>query len=57
MTTPDVTRFGTGDALATLADEFGQLAVSLADGADQPFTSNGWSSSRSAGSPGLSTPL
>jgi hypothetical protein len=38
MTTPDVTQFGTGDALATLADQFGQLAVSLADGADQPFT-------------------
>jgi hypothetical protein len=29
---------GAGDALATMADQFGQLAVSLADGADQPFT-------------------
>jgi hypothetical protein len=38
MTTQDSTEFGTGDALAVLADQFGQLAVSLADGADQPFT-------------------
>ena len=38
MTIPDSPEYGTGDALATLADEFGQLAVSLADGADQPFT-------------------
>ena len=29
---------GNGDALATMADQFGQLALSLADGADQPFT-------------------
>ena len=29
---------GTGDALAMMADQFGQLAVSLANGADQPFT-------------------
>ena len=36
--TPDFTQLGTGDALAALADEFGQLAVSLANGADQPFT-------------------
>jgi hypothetical protein len=36
--TPTVHDLGTGDALATLADQFGQLAVSLADGADQPFT-------------------
>src|SRR6476469_9093999 len=35
---PTVNDLGTGDALATLADQFGQLAVSLADGADQPFT-------------------
>jgi hypothetical protein len=35
---PDSTQFGTGDALAVMADQFGQLAVSLADGADQPFT-------------------
>ena len=27
-----------GDALSTMADQFGQLALSLADGADQPFT-------------------
>ena len=27
-----------GDALAVLADQFGQLAVSLANGVDQPFT-------------------
>ena len=38
MTTPDLPQFGTGDALATLADQFGQLAVSLANGADEPFT-------------------
>lgn len=37
MTSP-VDRFGTGPALATLADEFGQLALSLADGGDQLFT-------------------
>jgi hypothetical protein len=30
--------FSTGDALAVMADQFGQLALSLADGADQPFT-------------------
>ena len=36
--TPDFTQSGTGDALAAMADEFGQLAVSLANGADQPFT-------------------
>ena len=36
--TPDMHDIGTGDALATMADQFGQLAVSLADGADQPLT-------------------
>lgn len=30
--------FGTGETLAVMADQFGQLAVSLADGADQPLT-------------------
>ena len=29
---------GNGEALATMADQFGQLALSLAGGADQPFT-------------------
>jgi len=36
--TPPINQFSTGDALAVMADQFGQLAVSLADGADQPFT-------------------
>ena len=36
--TLDMQQFSTGDALATMADQFGQLAVSLADGADQPLT-------------------
>lgn len=36
--TPDLYDTGAGDALATLADQFGQLAVQLADGADQPLT-------------------
>jgi len=36
--TPDLTQFDTGDALALMADQFGQLAVALANGADQPFT-------------------
>src|SRR6478609_12066845 len=36
--TPDRTDLSTGDALATMADQFGQLAVSLADGADHLFT-------------------
>src|SRR6476469_595962 len=35
---PTVNDLGTGDALATMADQFGQLAVSLADGADHLFT-------------------
>jgi hypothetical protein len=35
---PVMNETGAGDALATMADQFGQLAVSLADGADQPFT-------------------
>jgi hypothetical protein len=38
MTTPDLPQFGTGDALATLADQFGQLAISLANGVDEPVT-------------------
>ena len=38
QTAADPTRFGTGDVLATMADQFGQLAVSLAAGADQPLT-------------------
>jgi len=29
---------GAGEALATMADQFGQLAMSLGDGADEPFT-------------------
>lgn len=36
--TPAMKQVGTGDELALMADQFGQLAVSLADGADQPFT-------------------
>jgi hypothetical protein len=36
--TPDIGDAGAGDALAILADQFGQLAVQLADGADQPHT-------------------
>src|SRR6476620_5607145 len=36
--TPDMNELSTGDALALMADQFGQLAVSLAEGADQPFT-------------------
>ena len=36
--TPDITAFSTGAALASMADQFAQLAVSLADGADQPLT-------------------
>jgi hypothetical protein len=36
--TREMQQFGTGDALAAMADQFGQLAVSLADGADQPLT-------------------
>ena len=35
---PAVNELNTGEALAVMADQFGQLAVSLADGADQPFT-------------------
>ena len=35
---PAMDAFSTGDALAVMADQFGQLALSLADGADQPFT-------------------
>ena len=36
--TAAINHFTTGDAFAVMADQFGQLAVSLADGADQPFT-------------------
>jgi hypothetical protein len=35
---PDTEPFDTGQTLAVMAAEFGQLAVSLADGADQPLT-------------------
>lgn len=39
MMTPAINRLTTTiDASAVIADQFGQLAVSLADGADQPFT-------------------
>jgi hypothetical protein len=38
MTTPDLPQFDTGDALATMADQFGQLAISLANGVDEPVT-------------------
>jgi hypothetical protein len=34
----DLPQFGTGDALAVMVIKFGRLAVSLADGAGQPFT-------------------
>jgi hypothetical protein len=36
--TPAMDDSSNGDALAVMADQFRQLAVSLADGADQPFT-------------------
>lgn len=36
--TPDPHDTGAGQALTTLADQFGQLAVQLADGIDQPLT-------------------
>jgi ANTAR domain/GAF domain len=36
--TQTVSTLGAGDALANLADQFGQLAMSLADGADEPLT-------------------
>jgi hypothetical protein len=35
---PAVNDPGNGDALAALAEEFGQLAVSLAAGVDERFT-------------------
>lgn len=35
---PDTEHLSTSDALATMADQFAQLAMSLADGADQPLT-------------------
>ena len=35
--TTDMQDLVTGDALATMADQFGQLAMSLADGADEPL--------------------
>jgi len=38
LSPPDSPAFSTSDALAVLAAQFGQLAVLLADGADQPFT-------------------
>jgi hypothetical protein len=34
----EMKQFNTGDELATMADQFGQLALSLAEGADQPLT-------------------
>ena len=34
----DIEHLNTGDELATLADQFGQLAMSLAAGVDEPFT-------------------
>lgn len=34
----DMQQFSTGDELALMADQFGQLAVSLANGVDEPFT-------------------
>jgi hypothetical protein len=36
--TKQIEHYGTGGELATIADEFGQLVESLADGADQPLT-------------------
>jgi len=36
--TLDFTQFDTGDALTVMADQFGQLAMSLANGVDEPFT-------------------
>src|ERR1700712_399598 len=36
--TSDLRQVGTGDAVAPMDDEFVQLAVSLANGVDQPFT-------------------
>jgi hypothetical protein len=36
--TPDPSDFSTGEALAVLADQFGQLASSLANGVDEPVT-------------------
>jgi hypothetical protein len=36
--TPTKEQFRAGETLAVMADQFGQLAVSLADGADQPLT-------------------
>jgi len=36
--TPHLNDVSTGDALALMSDQFGQLAVSLANGADQLFT-------------------
>ena len=35
---PPANQFSTGDALAVLADQFGQLAASLANGVDEPVT-------------------
>ena len=36
--TDGLQQFSAGDALATMADQFGQLAMSLADGVDEPLT-------------------
>lgn len=34
---PDSQEPSSGDALATMVDQFGQLTMSLADGSDQPL--------------------
>jgi hypothetical protein len=49
-------QFGTGQTLAAMADQFGQLVVSLTDGATSRSRRNGWWNSRSAEFRGLSTP-
>ena len=36
--TDNLQQYSVGEALATMADQFGQLALSLADGADEPLT-------------------
>jgi hypothetical protein len=38
--TPAIDNSGTGDVLAVMADQFGQLAVFLANGVDEP--SHAW---------------
>ena len=46
---------GNGEALATMADQFGQLAMSWPTEQTSPSPSNGWWSSPSAGSRALNT--